>query len=126
MLLSLIVSAVMTIPPSPPDAQHICRDARQMKDVNLPPVSTSAATDVEHVALVYSGERFAGVIYVTQEGDMWYQVGTPKAAVDEGVGRAVVSALGFRNQYRQQTFYRIQPIALRELVTNGNSVLSCY
>lgn len=73
---------------------HICHDALQMKDDNQPPGSTSAATDIKHVALVYRGDSFAGVIYITQEGGMWYQMGTPRATIDEGTGRSVANAMG--------------------------------
>lgn len=125
MLLSLIVSAVVAIQ-VPSNASSICRDALQMKDVNIPPGSTSTATDIEHVALTYSGNSFAGEIYITRDGDMWYQLGTPRAAVDERTGRSVVNALGFSNQYHQQRFYKIQLGALRALVSAGFSLLSCY
>jgi hypothetical protein len=126
MLLSLILSTIVTIPPSPPTTRQICRDALQWKDENLPANSTSDATDVAHVTLVYGGDRFAGLIYVTRAGDLWYEAGTPKAAVDESLGRSVVDALGFPNRYHQQTFYKLQPTALRALVTSGKSMLSCY
>jgi hypothetical protein len=126
MWLPLIMSAVVVIPAPTPNASHLCRDALQMKNVNLPPDSTSADTDVEHVALVYNGDSFAGEIYVTRDGDMWYQLGTPRADVDEKIGRAIASTLGVSNQYHEQRFYRIQPSALEALMRAGNSTLSCY
>lgn len=69
----LLISGLLVVADEMPMQSGACTVAGQMKSKMLPPDSTDSQTQVVHAALLYYGDAFAGVLYGTRAGTVWYQ-----------------------------------------------------
>ncbi len=97
-----------------------------MKGVNVPPAPQRPGTNVAHAALVFLGGDFAGDVYVTREGSVWYQLGTTRYVLQKRTEAAIASVLGHAPDHSAGEFYKIGPAALVALIANGGTIVSCF
>lgn len=107
-----------------------CRRAEQMRNTNLPANDASAATDIVHSSVVYYGEAFAGIVYITRNGHVFYQnglinpIGAP--AANGEAERNVADALIPTKDVREGTIYALSADKVSSLVGAGMLLAGCY
>jgi hypothetical protein len=121
MLVSLLLPLVAL--PSAHDQTHYCGEAAQMRLLNLPPSEIDSATEITHSSIVYVGDRFAGYLYRTRQGAIYFnmgEVGNSMVKVSPEDQRTVADALNV------QAVHGIQPVATQPVPTGAVSIVACY
>ena len=70
---ALILSSILFAAEETPMQPGACTTVDQMKTKALPADSSDRQAGVVHAALLYFGDSFAGVVYATRGGTVWYQ-----------------------------------------------------
>ena len=94
-LLSIVLTLAVTGKPPVASAPRYCDAVAQFKDVNLPANRTDDATDIAHGSAIFAHGIFAGFMFRTRAGALWYEDGIiAKNAVSANIANDVIAALG--------------------------------
>jgi hypothetical protein len=121
-MLHVAMAALLLAVPSGDAQRSFCRDASQMRDLNLPPNTTSNSTDIVHSSIIYVADRFVGYLYVTQSEQVFVHFGSigrliNLAAADE---RLAATAFGAK---ASSGFQRLN---LANASLAGLNIMACY
>jgi hypothetical protein len=70
---ALLLSGILVAANEMATQPNACSIADAMKSKTLPANATDPKAQVEHAALLYYGDAFAGILYGTRGNTIWYQ-----------------------------------------------------
>lgn len=98
MFFGLMLSSILIAAQEPAMQANACSAVNQMKGKPVPATSSEPQGSIVHGALLYFGDAFAGTLYGTAGGNVWYQgAGKSSPAISDAARSRANAMLGISN-----------------------------